>query len=709
MTDLDNFKTRFKGDIVTAEDADYEEAIARWAVNAQRRAKVVAFVKDAEDIVLAINYARVHALPIAIRGGGHSPAGGSSSEGGLVIDLSRYINGAKVDAEKRVVYVGGGALWEVVDKEAIKHGLATVAGTVNHTGVGGLSLGGGYGWLSAQHGLVIDNIVQATVVTADGSVLTTSDEENPDLFFAIRGGGSNFGVVMEFVLKLHPQRPTVYSGLLIFAPSALEKLLDVTTEWLANAGEKEGMLQLLTLGPDGKPAIILALFYNGTEAEGRANYKSFLDLGPVADLTKEVPYEELNALLNPILFHGQGIYQKGFAHQKPHYQSTAEAYEKVIDVSTPDFTINLVFEYFPLKKITSVPFGTTAFRRDATPGVLVLGVWKEDSEANTERARTVASELAQIITSAQRGMTEAQSFGYGNYDAEGVTGEKETVPDKAKIAFAATQERARPPEREEIMRHREHDRHAHQDQHHRQPVVDEDENVGPEKHPTKVQPITNIRERHSSKDGISDEQVRGPRDSVENSPKERNVVDKGEKITELEKHHVHNIVQPVIDKQTISPNTIHTTIPIQHTTHDAPIIHEPQTHATVSVEDFLRKGGRLEGGLNREDVRAKVMHEGEYTREISGDEGRRGQAGFSGENVGRWGGEVRGRGVQESYDGGTGVRAREAHPSKSGKQQLNAMERENGLDVHGTSTHSGSRNPFTNDCDVRGGGKDGEL
>lgn len=136
MADFATFSSQFKGDLVTPEHDHYKEAIARWAVNAERKAKVVAFVKNEQDIGLAIAYAKSNGLPIAIRGGGHSASGASSSEGGLVIDLSRYLNGARADAEKKLVYVGGGALWETVDKEAIAHGLATVAGTVNHVSLG---------------------------------------------------------------------------------------------------------------------------------------------------------------------------------------------------------------------------------------------------------------------------------------------------------------------------------------------------------------------------------------------------------------------------------------------------------------------------------------------------------------------------------------------------------------------------------------------
>jgi FAD/FMN-containing dehydrogenase len=140
MSSLSTFKQSFKGDVVTPDDADYTEAIARWAANAQRPARVVAFVKDTDDIALALKYARTNGLQVAIRCGGHSPAGASSAKDGLVIDLSRHLNYAAVDPEKRTVRVGGGTLWGTVEKEAIQHGLATVAGTVNHVRVVSLRL-----------------------------------------------------------------------------------------------------------------------------------------------------------------------------------------------------------------------------------------------------------------------------------------------------------------------------------------------------------------------------------------------------------------------------------------------------------------------------------------------------------------------------------------------------------------------------------------
>ncbi|KAL5527562.1 hypothetical protein ACEPAG_6363 [Sanghuangporus baumii] len=283
-------KNNFKGDIVTPEHPDYKAAIQRWAKNAVRHAKIVAFVKDADDASLTVKYARESGLPLAIRGGGHSPAGSSSSEG-IVIDLSKYVNECRVDPERKLAYVGGGAIWKTVDETAIKYGLATVGGTVNHTGVGGLTLGGGYGWLASAHGLAVDNLVQATMVLADGSIVTASENENNDLFWGIRGGGCNFGICMEFVLQLHEQRATVYSGLLTYPASLVDRVFQITAEWREkNSDPSCCLVQGLTRGPlpEREPGVTTVPFYNGPVEEGRKIFKEFLDLCP-SDATGEIP------------------------------------------------------------------------------------------------------------------------------------------------------------------------------------------------------------------------------------------------------------------------------------------------------------------------------------------------------------------------------------------------------------------------------------
>ncbi|KZP18640.1 FAD-binding domain-containing protein [Athelia psychrophila] len=442
MSDFSAFSKSFTGELVVPGDAAYAASIARWASNAQRNAKVVAFVNSPEDVALTLAYAKASKLPVAIRGGGHSAAGASSAEGGVVIDLSRHLNEVDVDAEGKLARVGGGALWRDVDKAAIEHGLAAVAGTVNHTGVGGLTLGGGFGWLSGAHGLVIDNLLEATLVTADGSIKTLSSSENEDLFWGIRGGGCNFGVVTQFVFQLHAQRRTVYAGPLIFAPTALEDVMRLTTAWWENVpDEKEGMCHMLTRCPDGKPVLVVLVIYNGSEQEGRAAFKPFLDLGPMADMSKEIPYEELNALHNGQLPHGRCTYMKGVRWTKPRVEIMSQVLDEFTQLSAqkPDLDMVCMFEYFGLKKACGVPDGATAAVRSPYCNVLNVLRWDEHSEANTVFAREASRKITDIAISGNVELKDKSSGGYGNYDPELALGESETGPvsDRAEVLFGA--------------------------------------------------------------------------------------------------------------------------------------------------------------------------------------------------------------------------------------------------------------------------------
>src|SRR5215213_3866768 len=183
---------------------------AREVFNAMHRSRpdIVASCATTDDVVAAVNRAREDDLRVAVRGGGHSVAGLSAIEGGMLIDLAP-MNGVEVDAERRIAKVGGGAIWSELDGATQAHGLAVPGGVVSDTGVAGLVLGGGYGWLRRKYGLSSDNIVEAELVTADGSVVRASADENPDLFWAIRGGGGNFGIVTSFTFQLHEVGPEV--------------------------------------------------------------------------------------------------------------------------------------------------------------------------------------------------------------------------------------------------------------------------------------------------------------------------------------------------------------------------------------------------------------------------------------------------------------------------------------------------------------------
>ena len=172
-----------------------------------------------------IRHAREHNIDIATCGGGHSVSGASSSDGGLVVDLSE-MRQVTVDPTSRTISAQGGCIWADIDQKSAEYGLATVAGTVNHTGVGGLTLGGGYGWLSGEHGLAIDNLVAIQMVLADGSVVTANELKNTDLFWAVRGAGHNFGIATEFTFRAHPQNEMVFAGRLAFIPPQLPQIVD---------------------------------------------------------------------------------------------------------------------------------------------------------------------------------------------------------------------------------------------------------------------------------------------------------------------------------------------------------------------------------------------------------------------------------------------------------------------------------------------------
>ncbi|KAH8102177.1 hypothetical protein BXZ70DRAFT_1016565 [Cristinia sonorae] len=432
MVDIDSLSKSLKGDVVTAADPGYEDAIFRWARNAIKKAKVVTFVKDAEDVSTALKFAQTAGLRVAIRGGGHNPAAASSSEDGLVIDLSRYLDKVTVDPTKKLAYVGGGALWKTVDEEGMKHGLATVGGTINHTGVGGFIVGGGYGFLTGMYGLTIDNLVEATVVIADGRILKASSTENPDLFYGIRGGGSNFGIVTEFVLQLHSHPRKIFAGLVVFTPDKLAALSAVLEKWWANVQPNEAIYVFLGRAPpDGHPVIITNLVYHGTEAEGRERHKAFFDVGPVVDHAKEIPYEALNGLQNDFVPHGQNYFLKAVRLSRPSLEMTQSNFDKVLELSNfEELNVMLAFEYVSHAKVNSVSVDETPYRRDLPGNAMILVTWKDDDPKKLQAAREAAHALAKITP---------EGTAYGNFtgpDSEALPAEGAIPGDRSQAYFS---------------------------------------------------------------------------------------------------------------------------------------------------------------------------------------------------------------------------------------------------------------------------------
>ncbi|KAF8737866.1 potassium transporter, partial [Rhizoctonia solani] len=426
----------FFGKIVTPTSPGYSDAIGRWAYNAERPARLVTYPRFTTDIFVAISHAYKNSLPIAVRGGGHSCAGTSSSTHGLVIDLSKHLAHVRVDPTNRIAFVGGGAIWKDVDEAAIRYGLAAVGGTVNHTGVGGLTLGGGYGWLTGQYGLACDNIVAATIVipgaaTAPGVIQPTSTTvsafSDPDLFFAIRGGGGNFGVVTEFAIKLHPQRRTVWSGTIVYESSVLEELFEALDVWWVDAGQGhkpgEAALVFFFRDPATKECCIgMRPFFNGSAADGRKRFASFLAIQHLADQTKELPYEVINAQQNEQAQHGDNVYMTGTSRTSFPPSAARALFTTFAGISASPFNGSAVIvEYLPLHLVRAASSETSAFPgRMKGDNIVFLVHWpREDPTGNTDAARAHATRLKQVIWAREREIGgEVDSSGYANYQTE---------------------------------------------------------------------------------------------------------------------------------------------------------------------------------------------------------------------------------------------------------------------------------------------------
>jgi FAD/FMN-containing dehydrogenase len=309
----------FRGRLIGPGDADYDLARAVWNGAIDRRPRLIARCIGSGDVAAAVRFAREHDLEIAIRGGGHNVAGTAVCDDGIVIDLSA-MRGVRVDPGNRRAWVQGGALWGDVDHETQAHGLATTGGIVSHTGVAGLTLGGGIGWLMRKHGLSVDNLLAADVVTAGGELLRASEDEHPDLFWALRGGGGNFGVVTSFEFRLHPIGPTVLAGPILWDAAGAREVLRFYRDFVREAPDELGTVVRFGAAPPlpvipkelhWRPVVMVGSCYAGPVEAGeqalrplRAYRTTLLDLvGPR-------PYVEFQSALDSTVVHGWKYYWK---------------------------------------------------------------------------------------------------------------------------------------------------------------------------------------------------------------------------------------------------------------------------------------------------------------------------------------------------------------------------------------------------------------
>jgi FAD/FMN-containing dehydrogenase len=352
-----------------------------------RRPRLIARCTGTADVVNAVRYARDQDLEIAVRGGGHNVAGTAICDDGIVIDLSA-MRAVTVEPVRSTVHVQGGALWRDVDHETQAHGLATTGGIVGHTGVGGLTLGGGIGWLMRKHGLTIDNLVEAEVVTADGTIIRASAESHPDLFWALRGGGGNFGVVSSFRFALHPVGPALVAGPVFWAADDATDVLRFYRDFIADAPDELGtVIRLGTVPPlpairrslHFRPAIAVACCYAGPIEDGERIVGPLRRFGrPLVDLVGPTLYVDHQTGLDDTVPHGWHYYWKA--------TSLAELSDEVIDaVAAHAFRARSPWSYAAMfhmgGAVARIGRDATAYpARDVAHNIVIDAAWLPDDD-----------------------------------------------------------------------------------------------------------------------------------------------------------------------------------------------------------------------------------------------------------------------------------------------------------------------------------------
>ena len=306
---VEAFATAFRGTLIRSGHVDYETARRIWNASIDKRPGMIARCSGLADVIAAVRFAREHGLLVAVRGGGHNVGGRATCDGGLVVDLSR-MKGIYVDANARRARVQPGVLLGELDRETHVYGLAVPLGAVSKTGVAGLTLGGGVGWLARKYGLTCDNVISYEIVTADGEVLHVSADEHPDLFWALRGGGGNFVIVSSFEFRLHPVS-TVLGGLIVHPRDRATDLLKFYRDFSESAPDELATYAGLLYTPDGLPAAAIVTCYCGDLTEGEKVIAPLRSFGsPLMDAIQPMPFPVMQTLLDDAVPDGNQNYWK---------------------------------------------------------------------------------------------------------------------------------------------------------------------------------------------------------------------------------------------------------------------------------------------------------------------------------------------------------------------------------------------------------------
>lgn len=399
------FEAHLRGRLVRPDDSDYEQARTVWNGMVDRFPALIVRCAGVSDVVRSVNFARENDIPIAVRGGGHSHPGFSTIDDGLVIDLSP-MKGIRVDPVRRTARADAGVLWRELDHETQLFGLAVTGGQVSDTGIAGLTLGGGMGWLMRKHGLTCDNLLSADLVTADGSLLTANAEQNADLFWGLRGGGGNFGIVTSFQYRLHPV-DEVLAGLLLYPVEEAYDLLDFYRRWADSLpNDLTSFVIFMTAPPErfvpehvqGTNVVAVAICHAGDPREGDELLAPLRARRPIVDAVAPTPYQALQQMFDDSIPKGWCSYMKG------HYLAD-------LDEATVDVVVRYLKEKAsPFTEVDVAQMGgavatvdedETAFsHRDARYLLLIWSMWQDagESEVHKRWTREFWDEMAPFAT-----------------------------------------------------------------------------------------------------------------------------------------------------------------------------------------------------------------------------------------------------------------------------------------------------------------------
>jgi hypothetical protein len=395
--DIDDLRSRLRGLLLTAGEEGYEQARRIWNGAFDRRPALIARCAGAADVVQAVNFGRAQDLLIAVRGGGHSLSGQSVCDGGLMIDLSP-MRGVRVDPVARRARVESGALLGDLDRESQAFGLATPAGRVSHTGVAGLTLGGGFGRLTPRFGLSCDNLRAADVITANGDFVRASAEENRELLWALQGGGGNFGVVTSFEYQLHPVKPAMYGGTLVYPLARARELLRFLAEFSERMPEELFVDTMLGNLPQIGKALAFSVCYSGAPEKAEQVVQPLRKFGPQVDAVQAASYVQLQTAQDRGSQPGRGYYERSGFLTRIAPELIDAAVDSMESAEPPGARI--VFTGDCAGAFNKVARDATAFwNRDARSTLIVQSVWEDPrdtaaSEANLRWARDTFERLS---------------------------------------------------------------------------------------------------------------------------------------------------------------------------------------------------------------------------------------------------------------------------------------------------------------------------